>query len=225
MGGGGSLAWQGHETAFSFHFRMTTVTHGHYYCTRCTSLFSVIKIEPDCWLWLEEKNSWGNPSTATLRSKLAHICASFLWLSASMWRSWMGTDGKALGHLWAIHARITGPLYTFGFKNSQYVEERDSSLPKYKVTFWFLVLVHWVYIQDRTHLAAAYSDEALASITVFNKKIYICKVHCQIDKINNANVETQDVPAQLYTLTSSHCPENPHIKGPSRERWVRTRTD
>lgn len=71
------------------------------------------------------------------------------------------------------------------------MEERDSSLPKYKVTFWFLVLVHWVYKQDRTHLAAAYSDEALAPITVFNKKIYICKVHCQIDKINNANAETK----------------------------------
>lgn len=50
-------------------------------------------------------------------------------------------------------------------------------------------------MQDRTHLAAAYSEGALASITVFNKKIYICKVHVgQIDKINNANV-----PVQLFT--------------------------
>lgn len=137
------------------------------------SLCPVIKIESDCWLWFEEKNSWGNSSTASHRSKLAHICASFLWLSAAMW-SWMSTDWKGPGSFmsytcqdnWTFHTQIS-------FKNSRYVEERDSSLPKYKVTFWFLVLVQWVYIQDRTHLAAAYSDEALALITVFNKKIYM----------------------------------------------------
>lgn len=110
------------------------------------SLRPMIKTEPDCWLCLEEKNSWGNSSTASHRSKLAHICASFLWLSASMWRIWMGTDGKALGHLWDIHARITGPF----IHNSvlKIVDMWKSGNVKCKVNFWFLVLVHCVYIQE-----------------------------------------------------------------------------